>query len=44
MDNMKKFHIDLFEYDEGFGDTVQRAIKTITKKTVDYVIQTTVLH
>jgi hypothetical protein len=28
---MKKFHIDLFDYDAGFGDTVQRAIKTITK-------------
>ena len=29
-----KFNIDIFEGDEGFGDTVQRAIKVITKDTV----------
>ena len=29
-----KFHIDIFEEDEGFGDTVHRAIKTITKDNV----------
>ena len=31
---MAKFNIDLFSQDEGFGDTVKRAIKVITRDTI----------